>query len=67
MGYYQTHYTSGNTTLIVIGNILPDEALKQVQAYLGGLEQKGRPSAARPSIQTPRFHSRRFQLPYPAN
>ena len=44
MDYYQTYYTPENARLIVTGNILPDKALEQVQAYLSSVERKGRPS-----------------------
>ena len=45
MDYYQHHYTPDNSTLIVVGNVTPDEVVAGAKAFFGDLESGARPPA----------------------
>jgi predicted Zn-dependent peptidase len=45
MNYYKLHYTPENSTLIVVGNVTPDEVLAGAEASFGDLESGARPPA----------------------
>ena len=45
LDYYQKHYTPGNATLILVGKVDPDHALKRAEANFGDLAPGGCPPA----------------------
>ena len=51
LDYYHHHYTPDNATLILVGNVMPEEVLTRAETYFGSLKQHGRPSAP----DTPEF------------
>ena len=46
--HYRNYYCPNNATLVIVGDIEPNEALSSVQQYFGSVERGNRP----PSVQT---------------
>ena len=50
-GYYRRYYVPNNATLVIVGDVDTDEALRRVEHHFGGI-RAGRASAARPHRRT---------------
>jgi zinc protease len=47
-GYYKRYYVPNNATLVVVGDVDPDDALKRIERHFGGIE----PGRELPRIRT---------------
>jgi len=43
LDYYHKYYMPGNTTLLIVGNVTPEQALEKTQHYFGNLEKREPP------------------------
>jgi len=48
-GYYRRHYIPNNATLVVVGDVEADDALRRIEAHCGGIESGPEPSRVRTS------------------
>ena len=48
-GYYRRYYIPNNATLVIVGDVDADAALRTVEQYFGGIAPGERPSGCRPS------------------
>ena len=46
-GYYRRHYIPNNATLVIVGDVDPDDALRRVERYFGPIEAGNRPARVR--------------------
>lgn len=43
LAYYHTYYVPNNATLLIVGNVTPEQALEKTQHYFGSLEKGASP------------------------
>jgi hypothetical protein len=53
-GYYRRHYVPNNATLVIVGDVDTDEALRRVDRYFGAITPATRPPASAPSNRSRR-------------
>src|SRR5262245_875641 len=46
-GHYRRHYVPSNATLVVVGDVETEDALRRIQSHLGGIAPGSSPSAVR--------------------
>ncbi len=46
-GYYRRHYIPNNATLVIVGDVDPDDALRRVERFFGPIEAGNRPARVR--------------------
>ncbi|WP_277759711.1 pitrilysin family protein [Pseudomonas sp. A34-9] len=65
-GWYETHYSPGNATLVVVGDVQPDQVKQLAQRYFGRLAARSIAPARRPTeLAQPGERRLTLHLPVP--
>ena len=60
-GYYRGHYVPNNATLVVVGDVETDDALKRVDRQFGGIKPGAEPRRVR-AVEPEQFGERRVEV-----
>ena len=60
-GYYRRYYIPNNATLVIVGDVETDAALRQVERYFGGIPPGPAPSRLR-TVEPPQTGERRLTI-----
>jgi zinc protease len=60
-GYYRSHYLPNNATLVIVGDVEADAALRRVEAHFGGIAAGPEPSRVR-TAEPEQIGERRVQI-----
>src|SRR4051812_24988598 len=63
--YFRTFYAPNNCTLVLVGDVQPDAALRRIEALYGGI-RRGEPLPQVPDGEPPQKGERRAVIRYPA-
>ena len=62
--FFQAYYRPDNATLVLVGDISPDEAVRLAQQYFGGIERPKQPIARINATEPPQKAERRLTKSY---
>jgi zinc protease len=60
-GYYRRYYIPNNATLVIVGDVETDAALRQVERYFGGIPSGPEPARVR-TVEPPQTGERRLTI-----
>ena len=61
-GYYRRHYVPNNATLVIVGDVDTDAALKRVEHYFGGIPASASPAPRHFTVEPEQTGERRVTL-----